>query len=819
MAGEDPQQTGDAASAGGGLWRLPAVGLGVVLLAGGVYTAVSNRPAPDHRPALRLAAEQLDDEAFSEAIGTLNGRVFPYLANGSLPPDLAGEYHLLLSRAIAGGQRDLAVRVAENDRNVVRQLLEAERLGAAFGPRDHARLADAFIALGRFEEAERRIDLIPETSVELRESMVRTLVDARLEQGEPALIPTLEYLGRMLSEPGLSETHRLWALARQARVRLELGFADEAVTQLLRELPLLQEADPTGVGELYKWLGRAYFELDALEQAERALERATIDDALPAGDPRHAMAGLYLARVAARSAQDSIGLERARDAFAAVVDRAGGTEAYLPALLGLGEMEAALDQITGSLDVYAGLVEELDLRRHTRESASVTPEAVADSLVARYRERAGANDVIRALEYASLAGRLFSFDQTPPEVLEAQGLAHEARAEDLLGGERSGLRLRDLVEIDPGTLQQVKRHLIQAAGFFRAHADRFILDDYGRYGDSLWRAAGLYDRAGDTRSTVAALTEFTEAVRDDPRRAEGRFTLAQAHQALGQYDLAAVLYRGLIADRARDARDGVGVWADRAHVPLAQSLLLDGDIANDSEAEDMLLAALDGRRGGPDRPEYRDALFELGRVFDRSGRFDLAIERLDEFLRRAPDDPRALSATFRLADSYRRLAADIEEGITGGMRQSRVRELRREREEHLARAIELFERVRDGLGEKPGALRTRLEDVHLRNAFFYLGDCAFDLGEYPRAIAYYSASRNRYPRDPAVLVAMIQIVNAYVEMGDFRSARTANERARDFYASLPDEVWDDPDLPMGRRDWERWLESSARLYAGMGTGG
>ena len=276
--------------------------------------------------------------------------------------------------------------------------------------------------------------------------------------------------------------------------------------------------------------------------------------------------------------------------------------------------------------------------------------------------------------------------------------------------------------------------------------------------------------------------------------------------------MSAAIYRELIADRTRGARDGVGVWADRSHVPLAQSLLLDGDTVNDVEAEDMLFAALDGRRGGPDRPEYRDALFELGRVFDRSGRHDLAVERLTELLERAPEDPRVLSTKYRLADSYRKLAGRIEREIGETLRQSQVRTLQSERREHLAKAIRLFEEVRDGLGDKPAAVRTALEDVHLRNAHFYLGDCAFDLGEHERAIAYYSASRNRYPRDPAVLVALIQIVNSYVEMGALLSARTANQRARDFYASLPDDVWNDPNLPMGRRDWERWLESSARLY-------
>ena len=60
-------------------------------------------------------------------------------------------------------------------------------------------------------------------------------------------------------------------------------------------------------------------------------------------------------------------------------------------------------------------------------------------------------------------------------------------------------------------------------------------------------------------------------------------------------------------------------------------------------------------------------------------------------------------------------------------------------------------------------------------------------------------------------MAMTQVVSAHLRMGDRRRAATANERARRFFESLPAEVWDDPSLPMGRADWERWLEAGAVL--------
>jgi tetratricopeptide (TPR) repeat protein len=800
----------------GGLWRVPVAGVGVALLVAGIGAAFLTRPEPDHRPAVVRADELIQRERYRDAIEMLNANVFPYVSKEQAPPDVVRGYHLLLARGLAGAHRELDVRLPVNDQNIVAQFLEAERLDATLTPSDQALLADSYIALGRFDEAARRIDLIGSGRSDLGTRMRHTLIRARITQGQPGYGPALEALARILSDPEVSESETLWALARQAEVRLAMGFADETVTQLLRELPVLQDADPVGLGELYKWLGRAYFELDALEEAERNLARADRDEMLPAGDNRRALAQLFRAHIAARVAVDEFGLERARDRYADLVERAGGTTAYLAALLGLAEMEASLDALPASLEAYTALVQERELREEPAEPSRMT---IARSLLGQFEARHGAQDPVHALRFASLAGDMFQLDEMPADLLTALATAHASMADRVLGDRASGLRLRDLRELDPGTLQQAKRHLIRAAGFARAHADRFVLDDYETYGDSLWRAAKLYDRAGDSLSAIATFGSFVETVREDPRRAEARFRLAQAQQARGEYEIAASGYRGLIADRAAAVRDGVGAWADRSHVPLAQCLLLDAEPANDQEAERILLGAVDGTSGGPDRPEFRDALFELGRVFESAGRYDFAIERLDEFLERAGDDPRVNPARYRLADAYRKLAGEIGERLGGELRQSQARTLSRERRGHLQRSMELFEIVRDELAQKPMAYRSELDDVHLRNAHFYLGDCAFDLGEYERAIAYYAAARNRYPRDPAVLVALVQIVNAYVEMGDLRSARTANERARDFYSSLPDDVWDDPSLPMGRRDWERWLDSSARLYDELAQAG
>ena len=104
------------------------------------------------------------------------------------------------------------------------------------------------------------------------------------------------------------------------------------------------------------------------------------------------------------------------------------------------------------------------------------------------------------------------------------------------------------------------------------------------------------------------------------------------------------------------------------------------------------------------------------------------------------------------------------------------------------------------------------ERVALRNSYFFLGDCAFDLGDYDASVQHYEPAREKFSQDPASLVAMVQIVNAYVAMGQTERARAANERAKLFYSQLPEDAWNDPYLPMSRTDWERWLDSTAELY-------
>jgi tetratricopeptide (TPR) repeat protein len=400
-------------------------------------------------------------------------------------------------------------------------------------------------------------------------------------------------------------------------------------------------------------------------------------------------------------------------------------------------------------------------------------------------------------------------------VLHVQGRINRAQADRMVADAAAAAgREIDLGDLDPSTRVQAQRWYLHAGDYFRRHADAIAGDDDDAgYADSLWDSARMFDSAGDTTEAIASYIEFATTISDDPRLPEAEFHLARAYQSIGQYDLAAQRYEALL-EIANDPERGTGVgpFAVRSYVPLAETYLEDGDPSNDQRASDLLEAVIRGEAGGVDSDAFNDALTAMGMVHYYKADYPRAIEALEESVARSTESREQLRLKYLLADSYR-LEAEAIRGTLGegAIAPTVARSLERTRESHLARAIELFAQARDEGGAIPEPRRTALEQIYLRNAHFYLGDCAFDLGDFENAIRYYGVARDAYAEDPASLVALVQIFNAYLEIGDIERARTASERARRFYERLPDDVWDDPSLPVSREDWERWLDSTYEL--------
>lgn len=807
------------------VWQVPAMLLAGAVLVGGVVAVVVTAPKTDIKPYFTQAATMVDRREYEPAIDLLNKKLLAYLEKGALSPEQKREFHKLLARSLYYGQKEKNINLEVNNRNIVAEFEAVESNNGVLSPTDLYALADSLIELGATDKGLERAGTLPESERTRKYELYRRVVDRLLKGQKPDQERALSLLGEMLADHDLPVGDRVWATARQARVLNDKGFTEESINKLLRVLPRLVKADPSQLGELYLMLGRSYMQTGDIAEAGKQFERAQgmLDD----NSDLWGEVQLYRARI--EESQNK--LEDAKGRYGQLVSKFAGGPVHLPALLGYADTLAALDQPEESLESYSALV---DAMAAGKTGADLNVERVKLSLMARFNERYNAGQTSVAQQFADLAERLYELDDLPDEVAVALGRSHRRLAEEALGidvgdSDRDGPRpdagsgtahdLEQRAKLDTATLQQAQKHFVYAGRYFRRHANKAILTDAREYAQSLWAAADAFDRSGNQEDAIAAFLDYLSAFPSDARASEAKFRLARAYQSRGDLEQSGKLYRELTEQRSEaGGAPNSGLFADAAFVPLAQTYLLDGSPDNDAQAEEILSAVAGGQIGSTDSANFRLALMELGRYYYVTRNFERGIERLEEVMQRYPDDAEQDQTRYRLADCYRLSSRQIDARLREAMPDSERKELEEQRSGRLGRSRELLEQVQTALEAKDARRRTALEETQLRNAHFYLGDCAFDLKDYEAAIRYYDAARERYPKDPASLVAMVQIVSAHLEQGDLRRAMTANERAKRFFASLPAGVWDDPNLPMSRRDWERWLDATSKLATIDGEG-
>lgn len=785
-------------------WQLPLLGVSGVALLAGLGAVLMSRPKVDVVPRIDAAASMVQQEQYEDAIKVLNTEVWPRVESGELPGSQQRRYHVLIARSIFDAAAQKKIENVQNYENVIRSYLSAEELKERLEPADIERFVKCLLALDRLEEAQRRIESMPSGERPRQLALQRQLVTRLLDRPIPEVVVASEIIAGMLSEPTLAESDRVWAMTRQAELRLLGGSTDSAIRGLLQQLPRLDEGRSLERAELLALLGRGYLDAGEFDEAERWLRRA--EEAAEEREPVTSRARMGLAKVAERRSDFSA----ARDLYRRLLAGAEARRHYRESLVGLAEAHSALGETEESLHAYSRLADDFAA---SKAAAAVTPAVAAESAMRAFRVRFDAGDTQTALRFATVAQSFFGAETASAEVMLGLGEAHRRLADETIA-EVTARPNVTLLDLEPATRLRVREHFLAAAEALRTHAGLVAGRAGPAYADSLWGAADAFDRAGDQDRAVTLFRQYAEEFPGDPRTAEARFRTAKCYQSRGDLDLARAAFEELIA--SRDSRPGVagsGPFADASYVPLAQVLLTIGTPDNIERAEQLLIAVVDGTVSGVDSPNFRAALAELGQTYYRSGAYERAIERIEEYLARFPDEPGADLLRFRLADSFRLSAQGIDRMLRDGVTDDERESLTAKRDERYRRAMALFEQARRELEARPEASRTPVENVSLRNATFYVGDCAFALRDFEGAIRAYTTARDHYPKDPASLVAMVQIVNANIEMGDMKAARTANERAKRFYQSLPIEVWDDPTLPMTREDWERWLESGARLAA------
>jgi TolA-binding protein len=192
------------------------------------------------------------------------------------------------------------------------------------------------------------------------------------------------------------------------------------------------------------------------------------------------------------------------------------------------------------------------------------------------------------------------------------------------------------------------------------------------------------------------------------------------------------------------------------------------------------------------------------------GRYQEAVERLEEAVARYADDAQAVEARYLIADSYRQLAGQIQSKLDSIVVDSARIAQARETHRLLEAAIAQYDQAvgalqshaeRGGQGELPPA-----EATILRNCHFMKGAALFDMGKYEEAIRAYSSATNRYQQEPEVLDAYLKIADCYRRLNRPAEARGTIEQAKVVLNRIPNNVSFTGKTSFDRKEWSRHLE-------------
>ncbi|MCB9848422.1 MAG: tetratricopeptide repeat protein [Phycisphaeraceae bacterium] len=780
-------------------WPGPALVLSTALLVGAMLLARQTAKGHDFAGALENVQRLIENGHPNEALDALNDKILPYLDDPQATLTDKGEFYALRGDALFEIQQLIGAPAvsAVNSMTILSDYEEAERAMHDLTAAQHARVVGALLSLGRFDEAVNRINAIPDDGSGRRERLLRQALQQQLDSNTGNKDNALQLLSELAEGRGASERDRLWAIARQTELRLESGHAEEALSSLLRVVSRLgQEASPEKA-ELYTLLAWSYYDLGRMDQALKHL-----DIAESMSSPTDNLVAEIRA-LRGRINQIDGDPDTAHDYYAETVDAFPELPATVACKLGLAELDAGDGRDDEALAEYDAVIRRMPLNERRWR---ITTESVAQSLATWRQARYVEGDFAASIEYAKLGELLYGPERLTADIPLALAQGHDALGREIL--EEAGVKpdsLIDLADVEPVTRAEARQQFMEAAEQFIRHARMVILADPEAFADSLWNAGVAYDLAGESNKAIEVFSEYANGDPDEPRHPAAVFRLAEAHQARGDYELARNFYDELI-ERNPNSPEG-----QRSFIRQAQTLLRLGDEASVERAESLLKTVVGSGMFSPEADEHRQGLFELGSMYYKQGRYREAIERLQEAIDRYPDDEQAPMIRYKLADSLRLSAGEIEQTLTSAMPDQEREELERLRTERLAQAQDLFLQVRDNIEALDPLSLDELDRRLLRNAMYFRADCAFDLGRYDDAIRWYDAAAQKYADDPSSLVAMMQIVNAYSAQGKWREAQTAQERVRQRLSEIPDAMFDDPNLPIDQRHWERWIANSPRV--------
>jgi len=809
------------------VWHLPVLGLGALMFFAGLYLAFDTQePSHDFPAALDSAALSLKANNLEDARDQLNDIAQHYDALDAENRARFYQYNgdLVYAQNLDNGPAMTPV-VKDNHLKVINQYEQSRGYGRPLDPASMRRFAASLVAVGRQQQALDLVDAMDDAPAQRRYSIVRDLIERRRRAADADPAETLDLLDRFEEElAGETDAaarlaQQAWAIDAKAALMLDAGDPARAVDLLIKKIPVLQSAARgeqlrDELARLRLRLAEAYHAEGSLGDAERNYRFAR--DQLDPTDTANARALVGLGQIAlTRPGQD--GTAEANALFGQVVrDFVSETRPAIAALIGRADAQARLGAHREALADLALAVQRLNeltipLPKLSHEANDI---AAAHASIAQDR---GEHEL--ALDYLRTALPLFA-GNPPPDTLLDLAITHESIAQskaayaDSIDPANAPDNAIDDGPRSPRAAELARRdaavHFAAAADRYYQHAQAMTIADDDAHGLSLWKAAQAYGAAADWPKSIEVYSLFVKTRQDDPLRLRAVHNLAKAYMADGQDQPAMELLLHLIRDHPHtpEAYDSL--------VPLARAY------ARNDQPDEALRAlrsvVTDHDAITPESEPYRQALIELGKLFHRMMDDDPnyaepAIERLTEAVERYGDGPEGPKLRFLLADSYRKSVPNLDQQLAQTLGNASEAEVLQERKRRLERAqVHFNEAINQYEALDPAGL-SPLDELYLRNAYFYQADCAYENQRFDQAVKLYDLAARRFEQHPASLVALVQKVNAYCEMGQFQQARVANENALWHLNRIPDEAFDDPSLPMTREHWEDWLRWSSELDA------
>ena len=608
---------------------------------------------------------------------------------------------------------------------------------------------------------------------------------------EQDLRAALDHSTQYLSNSSLDPSDRTEGLMLHARILLAKGDLSKA-----RRTVETLKSDPTGQAEitiLHSFL--LILEGDQLRQTSKHEASTKYQDAIHhlrevqsrnSVASRDARKSSYLIGLAYRRSDD---LHAARDQFLRTVRLFFDTEEGFVASLEEAEVLGQMELPDEALEAYLRTLQAAGLAKDF-ENNWIRLNELEGRFLEAYESFVNSNHCGHAITLAN------AFWPTFPKwrALKLKADAQAAWAKQML----SDASRRPESEADP--ILRRAREQMRSAGetFSKLARRRMATRDYTEH---VWQSAENYLNGRDYENAIRMYREYLKN-ETRHRNARALVGLGEAQLATKQIDNAVKTLNEVIDFHSKTpASYQARLLAATAHSENGDfetaKMLLEDNLQNESlqtssdEWRESLFALASllyfeairletrGRMSVSDTEDQEAMRARIEELEQMDHLAQTAIRKLDEAVRRYPEDRRVVQLRYWMAESFR-LAARYprvqRESVTIETTRS---SLTRKMNAQLDIALAEYVRLRDDLNKRAEHLPlSHLELSILRNCYFSVGSVLCELSRYEEAIQAYSIATNRYQNGPESLEAFVRIAHCYRELNRPREARGTLEQAK-----------------------------------------